>query len=373
MLPTNPLLNATAPAGPHLPVALLRQYAAGTLAPAAQHRVEAHTLACPRCADILAGLLQTPAATTDQALAQLQQRLRQRVQQAAAPARQVAAPRRHRWLAPQLAAAAALLLGLVAGGWWTWQQRQHAPAAATVASSLPRPRAAQPATPPALAETSVISADTLKGLAGGATSSPARSKAVAQEQTIAATTASAARRRVAALRRPGSQAPVAPTSSQAPVVASQAAPVSGTAPDTAAPVATRPASAAPALASAASPVAAPAPTARTRALMPPPPALPATPAGGYRALREYLKKETAEFDPEAKDGPRRSGRVLVRLHIGADGKIEQAEAVRKLRPDYDAEAIRLLQEGPAWVPGITAGRRAAQVVDVPVVFEEPGL
>jgi hypothetical protein len=110
-----------------------------------------------------------------------------------------------------------------------------------------------------------------------------------------------------------------------------------------------------------------------RALMPPPPALMATPTGGYGALREYLKKGAAEFEPEPKNGPRRSGRVLVRLHIGADGKLAQAEAVRKLRPDYDAEAIRLLQKGPAWVPGITAGRRAAQVVDVPVVFEERGL
>jgi hypothetical protein len=107
--------------------------------------------------------------------------------------------------------------------------------------------------------------------------------------------------------------------------------------------------------------------------MPPPPALPATPTGGYTALREYLKKGAAEFEPESKDGPRRSGKVVVRLHLGADGKIEQAEAVRKLRPDYDAEAIRLLQEGPSWVPGITAGRRAAQVVEVPILFEEPGL
>jgi hypothetical protein len=139
MLPTNPLLNATAPAGPHLPLALLRQYATGTLAPAAQHRVEAHTLGCPRCADILDGLLQTPPATTDQAVAQLQQRLRQRVQQAAVPGRQ--GPRlapRPRWLALQLAAAATLLLCLVAGGWWAWQQRHlAAPAAAVAPGSSP--------------------------------------------------------------------------------------------------------------------------------------------------------------------------------------------------------------------------------------------
>jgi len=238
MLPTNPLLNATAPAGPHLPVALLRQYAAGALAPAAQHRVEAHTLACPRCADILDGLLQTPPATTDQALAQLQQRLRQRVQQQAAPPRQPPRTRQHRWLAPQLAAAAALLLGLVAGGWWAWQQRQ-----------LPAP--------------------------------PAQ-----------AVSASAAER----------------------------------------PVATVPA-----------------------------------PVGGYPALRAYLRAGTARFVPAPQAGPRLTGTVLVRLHLGAASKTGQAEAVRKLRPDYDAEAVRLLQAGPAWEPSV--GQPAPQVVEVPVVFE----
>lgn len=111
------------------------------------------------------------------------------------------------------------------------------------------------------------------------------------------------------------------------------------------------------------------PVARLRAAMPAPPALPASPSGGYAALREYLRKGAAEFEPESRDGSRQQGRVLVRLHLGADGKIEQAEAVRKLRPDYDAEAVRLLKAGPTWVPGITAGRRAAQVVEVPVVFE----
>ena len=241
MLPTNPLLNATAPAGPHLPVALLRQYAAGTLAPAAQHRVEAHTLACPRCADVLAGLLQTPPATTDQALAPLQQRLRQRVQQQAAPARQPQRARQHRWLAPQLAAAAALLFGLVAGGWWAWQQRQP---------------------------------------------------------------------------------PLAPTSS--PVATGPAR---------------RPTDAAP------------------------------TPAGGYPALRAYLHAGAARFVPAPQAGPRLTGTVLVRLRLGADGKPGQAEALRKLRPDYDAEAMRLLQAGPAWAPASSAGQPAPQVVEVPVVFK----
>jgi len=342
MLPTNPLLNATAPAGPHLPVALLRQYAAGTLAPAAQHRVEAHTLACPRCADILEGLLQTPAATTDQTLAQLQQRLRQRVQQQAAPARQLATPRQHRWLAPQLAAAAALLLGLVAGGWWTWQQRQHAPAGRIAVATAPRVAAPTLPAPAALHDTLV--------LPKAVTSAPVATLPTRPRAT-APTVARPARSRPGATAASVGQAALAAAPARDSVVLAEVN----------TPVAAPPVAAAPARVSE--------PLAKLRAAMPPPPALPASPTGGYAALREYLKKSAAEFEPESRDGGRQPGRVLVRLHLGADGKIEQAEAVRKLRPDYDAEAVRLLQEGPTWIPGITAGRRAAQVVEVPVVFE----
>ncbi|MBC6608234.1 TonB family protein [Hymenobacter sp. BT188] len=65
--------------GGHLPVALLRQYVAGTPAPADQHRVEAHTLDCQRCAEVLEGLEMADAATTDHSLTDLQSRLRTRV------------------------------------------------------------------------------------------------------------------------------------------------------------------------------------------------------------------------------------------------------------------------------------------------------
>ncbi len=353
MLPANPLLNATAPAGPHLPVALLRQYAAGTLAPAAQHRVEAHTLACARCADILEGLLQTPATTTDQALAQLQQRLRQRVQQQAAPARLAQRPRRHRWLAPQLATAAALLLALLAAGWWAWQQRQHAaPPAARVAPSRPAAAPTPPAPPDAAnPATDVASVPPV-------TIAPPTSIAAAKPPKRRATAAPVAAGRVST----GYPGATSPTVSQP--LAATTAPATATADSavkTLSKVAVAPTPPSPAKASEA--------TARLRATMPPPPALAASPTGGFAALREYLKKGAADFEPEMRDGPRRTGRVLVRLRIGADGQIEQAGAVRKLRADYDAEAIRLLQEGPAWVPGISGGRRAAQTIDVPVEFE----
>ena len=375
MLPTNPLLNATAPAGPHLAVALLRQYAAGTLAPAAQHRVEAHTLACARCADILEGLLQTPPTTTDQALAQLQQRLRQRVQQQAAPARPLLKPRTHRWLALQLAAAAALLLGLVAGGWWAWQQRHLAPAGLPAArtTTAPRPPAALATPVPA---TSSSASPAAASPAAVAVASPAgrphharRAPVVRQTQPLAsrAPKAAAVDQPLAAANALDKAVP----DGVAPGRAISAAPPS-------APLASAAAKAAPdsaGLARRAGGIAVPdsrsafeSEAAKVRAsAMPAAPGLPPTPVGGYAAWREQLRHDAADFKPELPDRPL-SGTVQLRLTIGADGKIQEMRVVHGLRADYDAEAQRLVCEGPAWVPGISGGKRAARTIDVAVPF-----
>lgn len=364
MLPTNPLLHATAPAGPHLPVALLRQYAAGTLAPAAQHRVEAHTLACPRCADILAGLQQTPPATTDQALAQLQQRLRQRVQAQAAPARHEREQQRNRWLIPQLAAAAALLLGLVAGGWWAWQQRHLRTEATVIAMEVapvaPAPTVAPPATAAPTAAPTAVALEP-----------------VARLRALGAPTRKLRRRLASGMGRyqAAGQPPVADDAS--------APPVAPTEPDVvptaqAAPLANAPAPAPPPSDSlslagrmagravrkqAAAYDAQAAPLAR----MPAAPKLPPAPVGGYSALREKLRREATEFKPEAPEQSL-SGTVQLRLLIGADGKIQQTKVLRGLRADYDAEAQRLVCDGPGWIPGISGGKRAPLEIDIAVPF-----
>lgn len=363
MLPTNPLLNATSPAGPHLPVGLLRQYAAGTLAPATQHRVEAHTLACPRCADILAGLQQTLPATTDQALAQLQQRLRQRVQQQAAPARYDRETHRNRWLIPQLAAAAALLLGLVAGGWWAWQQR-HAERAAPIAAKANAPIVPAPATPPLAAVVPPAAPDVLPPVP----QTPAR---VAAPKALRQPLATRARAGRAASKATLADAQATITTSEPPVAAAPpaatvpAAPVANaptTAADSARPLAGR-VSGMDVRKAASLPEAAP----RRQALMPAAPPIAPAPVGGYSALREKLRRAATEFQPEEGERPV-SGSVQLRLTIGADGKIEQIKVVHGLRADYDEEAQRLVCDGPGWIPGISGGRRAAQTVDIAVPF-----
>src|SRR5205085_808710 len=88
------------------------------------------------------------------------------------------------------------------------------------------------------------------------------------------------------------------------------------------------------------------------ARMPAAPKVAPAPLGGYSALREKLRREATEFKPESPEQPL-SGTVQLRLTIGADGKIQQTKVVRGLREDYDAEAQRLVCDGPGWIPGIS--------------------
>ena len=116
----------SAPAGAHLPVELLRRYVAGELPPAEEHQVEAHTLDCAVCADILEGLERQPAAAHEASVAALRQRLHARVAELTAEtaAEPTIVPM---WAWRPLAAAAVLLLSLSVVGWLTVSRLNNAP------------------------------------------------------------------------------------------------------------------------------------------------------------------------------------------------------------------------------------------------------
>ena len=101
--------------------------------------------------------------------------------------------------------------------------------------------------------------------------------------------------------------------------------------------------------------------------MPAAPKIAPMPVGGMASFREKLRREAAEFMPEAPERPL-SGTVQLRLTIGADGKIQQTKVLRGLRDDYDAEAQRLVCDGPSWIPGVSGGKRAPLEIDIAVPF-----
>jgi len=111
-------------------------------------------------------------------------------------------------------------------------------------------------------------------------------------------------------------------------------------------------------------------TASVRVANTPLPAAPTfnpAPVGGTSALRSYLHREAAAFEPE--EGQRRlNGTVRLRFMVGADGKISNLKVTRSLRPDYDDEALRMVCEGPGWQPGIANGRRTDLPMELTVTF-----
>lgn len=397
----SPFASLPAP-GPHPATAELRAYAAGTLDAAAQHRIEAHALDCERCADVLAGLAMSDAATTNDAVAELRSRLHSRIGEA----RPVPAAGRRAW--PRVAAAA-VLLGAVGASLWGWEQ-STTPEAAEVATA--RIAATAPAASEPQAEVALAPATSAVAI----TTAPADAQAaprVAQANDYAAVLRPSARAQEGGQERKASAAPAiaedrefATMKSDDDLAATVAAPnavaaapseLAGQSAPTGEPAgateeltdaskakkaayqdqagavgdsvsgarmaldgrlprsqgwATMPAAAAARVA--ATPMAA-APT------------ITPAPVGGSRALREYLRREAASFEPEL-NATRLTGTVRLRVLVGADGKITELKVTRGLRPDYDAEALRLVCDGPAWQPGIAGGRRAALPVEVVVPF-----
>lgn len=382
MLPADsPFAPLPAP-GPHPATAELRAYAAGTLAPAEEHRIEAHTLDCARCADLVEGFSLTDAATTDQSVAVLRTRLQARIE-AAEPA-----PGPTRWVWPRIAAAAALL-GAAAGGIWGWEQQGAGPSSATTRLETAPSAAPAPTVTPAEPAAAVPSAPVAKAHPAPAT------KAADYAAATTPTRRLKSRRPVRhPLQSPTNQqlkqpdkhalndgqiangygataaaAPSPPAAGAAPAMTSAAMADKALGADTAA----GPKQMATALKmktralSPATPAADKAATARVmNTPMPAAPAINPAPVGGTPALREYLRRTAMEFEPE--NARPLTGTVRIRFTVGADGKVSNLKVARSLRPDYDTEALRIVCDGPAWQPGIADGRRAALSMEVAVPF-----
>ncbi|UYZ62383.1 TonB family protein [Hymenobacter weizhouensis] len=456
MLPRNPA-SAPLPTAGHLPVEVLRRYVAGTLPPAEQHRVEAHTLDCPHCADILEGLELQPAQVTEASLHELRQRLTARVEELAEAAEPAARPA-VAW--PRLAVAAALVLLLSTVAWLAWrpastslpvasapEQARQEPAqpapmqqeaasdrAAVSAPSAPAAAAPSavrpPAAPTARAKRAVVARNPppVRPAGTAPVAAPEAADAVAATRegsvsTVLADTVPVANPAVAASTAAPPRAPqvaerAAFREKQTPVGSGRAAgpartvrgritdQVTGqglpgvtvlvpgtqmgasTAPDgsfqLAVPAATRHLTVSSVGYTSQRHTLRPTDSTLTLALAPdtktlsevvvvrrePPPApmsIGAMPAGGYFSFRRYLR-DSLDY-PERAIASRIEGTVKLRFEVGTDGKVTNIEVVKKLSEECDAEAIRLLREGPSWFPAVQNGRRVARKVEISVPFK----
>lgn len=80
--------------------------------------------------------------------------------------------------------------------------------------------------------------------------------------------------------------------------------------------------------------------------------------------RSYLK-ENVKY-PKVKEAL--SGRVVVKFDVDIDGSLNNFEIKKSLGKLYDAEAIRLIKEGPKWQPAISNGQAIESSAKVTVRF-----
>lgn len=387
MSPADKSLPPPAPTTAHLSAAVLRQYAAGTLSPAERRRVEYHALDCALCADALEGYqLAAPAAVTPVALAGLQQRLHARV----GAEEGGRAPRAGTWWMAAAAAVAVLLLAL---GLWTRQSpRPPAPLTSKPVAPAGAPAAA-PAPPPAVAA-EPAAADSVAVSVATVRPSAEPTAAVGRRAARRRPTRSAVAARAASQPQPAKAADMVELSGleaadTAPAAIDAGADVAAVMPPPAAPAEAkeeaaptaeaeapgkavakaRMAEAAPAGSTPAEPApASPPETGKRKAALPAAPDLAPFPAGGYTALRTYLRREQKRPVPGLGSPAPTEGVVKLKFTVEADGSVHNIQVVRGISPEHDEEAIRLICEGPAWRPAIINGRRAAQAVRLDVPF-----
>lgn len=88
--------------------------------------------------------------------------------------------------------------------------------------------------------------------------------------------------------------------------------------------------------------------------------------GGQTALTEYLHKNFTW-----KQGQHTvQGRVFVVFLVDVDGKIKDATVIRGLCDSCDKEALRLVKNMPAWIPGTENGKPIEARAVVPVEFRQ---
>jgi periplasmic protein TonB len=89
--------------------------------------------------------------------------------------------------------------------------------------------------------------------------------------------------------------------------------------------------------------------------------------GGEQAMMAYLKKKIRY--PELALQMRDQGRVYVKFVVDTDGSITQAQVVKSVTPELDAEALRVVRSMPKWNPGKQRGRAVKVWYTIPIYFK----
>lgn len=89
--------------------------------------------------------------------------------------------------------------------------------------------------------------------------------------------------------------------------------------------------------------------------------------GGEEAMFEFLRNNLKY--PQSCIDNKIQGRVLVTFVVEKDGSLVEAEVVKSVNAELDAEALRVVNAMPAWSPGEQKGKKVRVKYTIPVIFK----
>ncbi len=91
--------------------------------------------------------------------------------------------------------------------------------------------------------------------------------------------------------------------------------------------------------------------------------------GGVQAFRQYFAENLNYPEKAKKDGLH--GHVIVYFIVERDGSLSHIKVQKSLSPETDAEALRVINNCPKWIPGMQNGKPARVVFTLAVPFPLP--
>ena len=88
--------------------------------------------------------------------------------------------------------------------------------------------------------------------------------------------------------------------------------------------------------------------------------------GGMEKFGNYLAKNITY--PAADRQANVQGKVFVQFVVEPDGKLTNVTAVRGPSETMKAEAVRVMEDSPEWIPGVQSGNKVRTQYTVPINF-----
>ena len=97
------------------------------------------------------------------------------------------------------------------------------------------------------------------------------------------------------------------------------------------------------------------------------PEQPARPVNGNDAFFAYIR-ENQRYTAKARKN-QIQGKVMVEFMVEKDGRLTNIKVLKRLGNGLDEEAVRLIENGPLWLPALYQGQPIRQKMILPVVFQ----